>query len=61
MITELFSADLFEYQDIFASHLTMMVYVYASLAMLMLNAGVVLALSRQTEKPAPLRLLHRVI
>ena len=53
--------DLFEYQDIFASHLTTMVYVYASLAMLMLNAGVVLALSRQTEKPAPLRLLHRAI
>jgi hypothetical protein len=45
MYTELFSADLFEYQDIFASQLTVAVFVYATLAMITSNAILALTMS----------------
>ena len=51
--------DLFEYQDIFASQLTTAVFVYATLAMMLINAMVALAVSRPDEKHP--RMLQRPI
>jgi hypothetical protein len=52
---------MFEYQEIFVNHLTMAVFIYASVAMLLINAGLALtlALGRQDETPHRARMLHR--
>jgi hypothetical protein len=53
-------SDLFEFQDIFASHLTTAVFIYATIAMIVANAILALTLSLQDEKPRA-RLLHRAV
>jgi hypothetical protein len=52
---------MFEYQEIFANHLTMAVFIYATVAMLMISAGLALtlALGRQDETPRRARILYR--
>jgi hypothetical protein len=52
---------MFEYQDIFANHLTTAIFIYATVAMLLINAGLALtlALGRQDETPRRARILHR--
>jgi hypothetical protein len=52
---------MFDYQDIFSSHLTTVVFVYASVAMLIVNIGSALVLWRQDETPPRVRFLHRTI
>ena len=54
---------MFEYQEIFANHLTMAVFIYATVAMLLIDAGLALtlALGRQDETPRRARILHRVL
>jgi len=51
MIPELFSADLFEYQEIFASPIATTVFVYATAALLLLNLGAASLCSRYRERP----------
>jgi hypothetical protein len=61
MIPELFSADLFEYQEIFASPLATSVFVYATAALLLINLGVASLYSRHGERPRQVRFYHRTI
>jgi hypothetical protein len=61
MIPELFSADLFEYQDIFASPIATSVFVYATAALLLVNLGVASLYSRHGKRPPPVRFYHRTI
>ena len=61
MIPELFSADLFEYQEIFASPITTSVFVYATVALLLINLGAASLCSRHRERPRQVRLYHRTI
>jgi hypothetical protein len=51
MYTDLFSADLFEYQDIFASQLTVAVFLYATLVMIASNTVLALAVSLPDPNP----------
>jgi hypothetical protein len=55
------NAAMFEYQDIFASHLTTAVFIFASIAMLIVNAGSALALGLKDEAPPRVRILPRAI
>jgi len=61
MITELFSADLFEYQEIFASPIATSVFVYATATLLAISAGIALVYGRQPERRPPLRAFSRAI
>jgi hypothetical protein len=61
MIPELFSADLFEYQEIFASPIATSVFVYATAALLLVNLGVASLYSRHGERPRQVRFYHRTI
>jgi hypothetical protein len=61
MIPELFSADLFEYQEIFASPIATSVFIYATAALLLLNLGVASIYSRHGERSPRIRLYHRTI
>jgi hypothetical protein len=54
-------SDLFEFQDIFASHLTTAIFIYATIAMIAANAVLALTLSLQDDKPRAVRLLHRAV
>src|SRR4051794_782226 len=51
MIPELFSADLFEYQEIFASPIATSVFIYATAALLLINLGAASLCSRYRERP----------
>jgi hypothetical protein len=59
MFTELFSADLFEYQDIFASPIATSVFVYGTAVLLMISAGAALIFGRHGERRPPLRAFSR--
>jgi len=62
MIPELFSADLFEYQDIFASPMATSVFIYATAALLLISLGIASFYSRHGERSRPtIRLYHRTI
>ena len=61
MIPELFSADLFEYQEIFASPITTSVFVYATAALMLINLGIASFCSRYGERPRTILLSHRTI
>jgi hypothetical protein len=62
MIPEFFSADLFEYQEIFASPIATSVFIYATAALLLINLGVASLCSRHGERPRrAIRLYHRTI
>jgi hypothetical protein len=64
MITELFSADLFEYQEIFASPIATSVFIYATAALLTISASIALLYllyGRQPERRPPLRAFSRAI
>jgi len=61
MIPELFSADLFEYQEIFASPIATSVFIYATAALLLINLGVASLCSRYGERPRTILLSHRTI
>jgi hypothetical protein len=61
MITELFSADLFEYQEMFASPIATAVFVYATTALMMIYAGIALFFGRQAERRPPLSAFSRAI
>jgi hypothetical protein len=61
MIPELFSADLFEYQEIFASPIATSVFIYATVGLLLINLGVASLCSRHREHPRQVRLYHRTI
>jgi hypothetical protein len=51
----------FELQDIFANHLTTMVFIYGSAGMLLANALGVLALARSLDKTRTGRALSRPV
>ena len=61
MIPELFSADLFEYQEIFASPITTSFFIYATAALLLINLGIASLYSRHSERPQRVRFYHRTI
>jgi hypothetical protein len=61
MIPELFSADLFEYQEIFASPIATSVFMYATAALLLINLAIASLYSRHGERPRPIRFYHRTI
>ena len=61
MIPELFSADLFEYQEIFASPIATSVFIYATAALLLVNLCVASFYSRHGERPRRVRFYHRTI
>jgi len=61
VFTELFSADLFEYQEIFASPIATSVFVYATAALLLINLGVASVCSRYGERSPTIRWSHRTI
>jgi len=61
MIPELFSADLFEYQEIFASPMATSVFIYATAALLMISLGIASFYSRHGERPQRVRFYHRTI
>jgi hypothetical protein len=61
MSPELFSADLFEYQEIFASPIATSVFMYATAALLLINLGIASICSRHGERPRPIRFYHRTI
>jgi hypothetical protein len=59
VFTELFSADLFEYQEIFASPIATSVFVYATAALLFVSAGAALIFSRRRERGRAIRAFPR--
>ena len=59
MFTELFSADLFEYQEIFASPIATSVFIYATAALLFVSAGAALVFSRRRERGPAIRAFPR--
>jgi hypothetical protein len=61
MIPELFSADLFEYQEIFASPIATSVFIYATVALLLINLGVASLCGRHRERAPQVRFYHRTI
>jgi hypothetical protein len=61
MIPELFSADLFEYQEIFASPIATSVFIYATAALLLMSLGAASLCSRHGERSRPIRFYHRTI
>ena len=61
MVIELFSADLSEFQDIFASHLPTVVFVYGTATMMFIHAALALAVNLRQEKPCKVRFVHRHI
>ena len=61
MIPELFSADLFEYQEIFASPITTSIFIYATAALLLINLSIASFCSRYGERPRTILLSHRTI
>jgi len=61
MIPELFSADLFEYQEIFASPITTSVFVYATAVLMLISLGIASFYSRHGERPQRVRFIHRTI
>jgi hypothetical protein len=64
MITELFSADLFEYQEIFASPIATSVFIYATVALLTISTSIgllYLLYGRQPERRPPLRAFSRAL
>ena len=61
MIPELFSADLFEYQEIFASPITTSVFIYATAALLLINLAVASLYSSHVERSPRVRFYHRTI
>jgi hypothetical protein len=46
MYPDLFSADLFEYQNIFESEIATSIFIYATAAILLVNVGLALLSSR---------------
>jgi hypothetical protein len=61
MIPELFSADLFEYQEIFASPIATSVFIYATAALLLMCLGAASLCSRHGERSRRIRFYHRTI
>jgi len=61
MIPELFSADLFEYQEIFASPIATSVFIYATAALLLISLGLASFYSRHGERSPTVRWSHRTI
>jgi hypothetical protein len=61
MIPELFTADLFEYQEIFASPIATSVFVYATAALLLVSLAVASLYSRHGERSRQVRFYHRTI
>jgi hypothetical protein len=61
MIPYLFSADLFEYQEIFSSPIATSVFIYATAALLLINLGLASLYSRHSERPRAIRFNHRTI
>jgi hypothetical protein len=61
MIPELFSADLFEYQEIFASPIATSVFIYATVAFLLINLGVASLCGRHRERAPQVRFYHRTV
>jgi hypothetical protein len=61
MIPELFSADLFEYQEIFASPIATTVFIYATATLLLISLGFASLYSRHGERPRAIRFNHRTI
>jgi hypothetical protein len=59
VFTELFSADLFEYQEIFASPIATAVFVYATAALLLVSAGAALVYTRRPERGRAIRAFRR--
>jgi hypothetical protein len=61
MIPYLFSADLFEYQEIFASPIATSVFIYATAALLLINLGFASLYGRYSKRPRAIRFNHRTI
>jgi hypothetical protein len=61
MIPYLFSADLFEYQDIFASPIATSVFIYATAALLLISLAFASLYSRHGRRPPAIRFNHRTI
>jgi hypothetical protein len=61
MIPYLFSADLFEYQEIFASPIATSVFIYATAALLLINLSFASLYSRYSKRPRAIRFNHRTI
>ena len=61
MIPYLFSADLFEYQEIFASPIATSVFIYATAALLLINLALASLYSRHGERPRVIRFNHRTV
>jgi hypothetical protein len=61
MIPYLFSADLFEYQEIFASPIATSVFIYATAALLLINLSFASLYSRYGKRPRATRFNHRTI
>ena len=61
MIPYLFSADLFEYQEIFASPIATSVFIYATASLLLINLALASLYSRHGQRPRAIRFYHRSI